>query len=136
MSIQAHYALAQLEAYQGNMDKAVARMGGGVSDCLVGRPGGCAAIDRSARRRVFPQVGDGERRLSQARREMSFSAAARRPYQKTADSEKAIEYFLKYLAQKPERTAPGEMAAEPGLHDARKISVRRARGVSDPSLGI
>ena len=100
--IQSHYALAQLHAYQGNMDKAIEKWEAAYkiaqSELPAGVPQltdvlGVAYLHKSEiENDIFHRPG--ERCL--------FPPRNAEPYRITADSEKAIQFFLKYLAQKPE----------------------------------
>jgi tetratricopeptide (TPR) repeat protein len=102
-AIQTHYALAQLAAYQGNMDRAIeqweAAYKRAAEDIPTGVPQltevlGVAYLHRSQMvNHVFRQPG--ERCLFPPQTDICFPA--------TADSEKAIHYFTKYLELKPER---------------------------------
>ncbi|HXE35975.1 MAG TPA: FG-GAP-like repeat-containing protein [Verrucomicrobiae bacterium] len=102
-AIQSHYALAQLQAYQGNMDKAIEQWEAAykiaLSDLPAGVPQltnvlGVAYLHKSEMENDIYRH-PGERCL--------FPPRNAEPYRITADSEKAIQFFLKYLAQKPER---------------------------------
>jgi tetratricopeptide (TPR) repeat protein len=102
-AIQTHYGLAQLAAYQGNMDQAIqqweAAYQRATNDVPAGVPQltevlGVAYLHRSQmRNEVFRNPGQ---RCLFPPRESSC-------YQKTVDSQKAIEYLTKYLEFKPER---------------------------------
>jgi tetratricopeptide (TPR) repeat protein len=101
--IQSHYALAQLHAYKGEMDKAVEQWEAAykiaLSDIPAGVPQltevlGVAYLHKSEMENdIFNHPG--ERCL--------FPPRLASPYRITADSEKALQFFQKYLAIKPER---------------------------------
>jgi tetratricopeptide (TPR) repeat protein len=101
--VQSHYALAQLEAYQGNMDEAVTHWEAAykiaVSEIPAGIPQltevlGVAYLHKSEMKNsVYRHPGDW----------CLFPPRLAKPYRVTDDSERAVQYFLKYLAIKPER---------------------------------
>jgi tetratricopeptide (TPR) repeat protein len=101
--VQSHYALAQLQAYQGNMDQAVEQWEAAykiaAAEIPTGIPQltevlGVAYLHKSEmKNNVYRDPGDS----------CLFPRRLARPYPLADDSEKAIEYFLKYLAIKPER---------------------------------
>ena len=102
-AIQTHYGLAQLEAYQGNMDVAVREWEEAYKIAAKAVPAGIpqltevlgvAYLHKSEMENVA-YTKPGERCL--------FPPRASVCYQQTSDSEKAIEYFTKYLELKPER---------------------------------
>jgi len=102
-AIHSHYALAQLQAYQGNMDKAIEQWEAAYKIALTDLPAGVSQLTNVlgvAYLHKSEMENDiyhhpGERCL--------FPPRNANPYRITADSEKAIQFFLKYLAQKPER---------------------------------
>jgi hypothetical protein len=101
--VQSHYALAQLEAYQGNMDEAVTQWEAAykiaVPEIPAGIPQltevlGVAYLHKSEMKNsVYRHPGDW----------CLFPPRLAKPYRVTDDSERAVQYFLKYLAIKPER---------------------------------
>jgi tetratricopeptide (TPR) repeat protein len=101
--IQSHYALAQLQAYQGNMDKAIEQWEAAYKIAASDLPAGVSQLTNVLGVAYFHKsemendvyLHPGTRCLFPPREPQS--------YRITADSEKAIEYFLKYLAQKPQR---------------------------------
>jgi tetratricopeptide (TPR) repeat protein len=102
-AIQTHYGLAQLEAYQGNMDVAVREWEEAYKIAAKAVPAGIpqlmevlgvAYLHKSEMENVA-YTKPGERCLFPPRTSVC--------YQQTSDSEKAIEYFTKYLELKPER---------------------------------
>jgi tetratricopeptide (TPR) repeat protein len=100
--IEMHYGLANLYSYKGEMDKAVAQWEAAYQIAQSQLPGAMpeleevlgiahlhkSEIDNDAYR------NPGERCIWPPRQSTR--------YQKTGDSEKAVEYFLKYLARKPD----------------------------------
>jgi hypothetical protein len=82
--IQTYYALAQIEAYQGKMDKAVAEWETAYQVAYLHK----SEMENG----VYSDPGE----------KCVFPPLPGRKYENTADSAKAIEYFLKYLAKKPE----------------------------------
>jgi len=101
--IQSHYALAQLQAYQGNMDQAVEHWEAAYKIAAAEIPAGIppltevlgvAYLHKSEMKNdVYRHPGDW----------CLFPPRFAKPYPVTDDSEKSIQYFLKYLAIKPER---------------------------------
>jgi len=101
--IQSHYALAQLQAYQGNMDQAVEQWEAAYKIAAAEIPAGIPQLTEvlgvaylhksEMKNNVYRDPGDW----------CLFPPRLARPYRVADDSEKAIEYFLKYLAIKPER---------------------------------
>jgi tetratricopeptide (TPR) repeat protein len=101
--IQSHYALAQLQAYQGNMEQAVEHWEAAykiaAAEIPLGIPQltevlGVAYLHKSEmKNNVYRDPGDW----------CLFPPRLAKPYRATDDSEKAIQYFLKYLAIKPGR---------------------------------
>jgi tetratricopeptide (TPR) repeat protein len=101
--IQSHYALAQLQAYQGNMDKAIEQWEAAYKIALSDLPAGMSQLTNvlgvaylhksEMENDVYRHPGD----------RCLFPPRKADTYRITADSEKAIQFFLKYLAQKPER---------------------------------
>ncbi|HEY3042684.1 MAG TPA: FG-GAP-like repeat-containing protein [Vicinamibacterales bacterium] len=100
--MQAHFALAQLHAYHGQMDRAldhyqhaydVARADVPAATLRMEEALGVAYLHKS-------EMDNGAYR---APGEMGLlPIEPSQPYAKTRDSEKAIEHFLKYLQQKPD----------------------------------
>ena len=136
--IQEHYALAQIEAYQGNMDKAVAQWEAAyriaAADVPAGLPQltevlGVAYLHRSEMENGAYRK-PGERCL--------FPPRPGAAYKKTGDSGKAIEYFLKYLALKPEprHVLQVKWLLNLAYIDAGKISGGRPDRIPDRAGGI
>ncbi len=101
--IQTHYALAQLEAYQGNMDRAVPEWEAAyklaASDVPAGLPQltevlGVAYLHKSQTENgVYQNPGE----------QCIFPPRGNSCFRQMSDSQKAIEYFTKYLELRPER---------------------------------
>jgi hypothetical protein len=101
--IQSHYALAQLQAYQGNMDKAIEQWQAAYKIAVSDLPAGVSQLTdvlgvayfhkSEMENDVYRHPGD----------RCLFPPRKADPYRVTEDSEMAIQFFLKYLAQKPER---------------------------------
>ena len=102
-AIQTHYGLAQLQAYQGNMDAAVKEWQAAyklaATNVAAGIPQltevlGVAYLHKSEMENdVYRNPLD----------RCTFPPRTNFCYQQTSDSEKAIEYFTKYLELTPER---------------------------------
>src|SRR5438067_1916524 len=102
-AIQTHYGLAQLQAYQGNMDAATKEWQAAYRLAATNVPAG------------VPQLTEvlGVTYLHKSEMEndiyrnpldrCTFPPRTSFCYQQTSDSEKAIEYFTKYLELAPER---------------------------------
>jgi tetratricopeptide (TPR) repeat protein len=100
--IEAHYGLANLYAYQGAMEKAVAQWESAYQIAATQLPGampeleevlGIAYLHKSEMENdVYRHPG--ERCIFPPRPGMR--------YEKTGDSQKAVEYFMKYLDRKPD----------------------------------
>jgi hypothetical protein len=101
--IQSHYALAQLRAYEGNMDQAVEQWEAAYKIAAAEIPSGIPQLTEvlgvaylhksEMKNNVYRNPGDW----------CLFPPRLAKPYRVTDDSERAIQYFLKYLAMKPER---------------------------------
>lgn len=101
-AVQAQYVLAELFAYLGQMDKAIAQWESAYSLVDAAVPArvpeflevlGTAYLHKSEMENdAFTDPGD----------RCFFPPIANTSYQKTDDSKKAIEYFLKYLDKKPD----------------------------------
>jgi hypothetical protein len=101
--IQSHYALAQLNAYQGKMDAAVNHWEAAYNIALSSVPAGLPQLTEvlgvaylhKSEMENDVYTHPGERCL--------FPPRIASTYRITADSEKAIQYFQGYLAIKPEK---------------------------------
>src|SRR6202022_2839672 len=102
-AIQTQYALAQLAAYQGNMDRAIEHWEAAYKRAAVDLPAGTPQLTEvlgvaylhksQLANDVYPSPGE----------QCLFPPHGNACYQQTLDSERAIEYFTKYLELKPER---------------------------------
>src|SRR5580765_1054670 len=79
---------------------------------------------------LSPQVGDGERRLPQARRPLSVPSPHDVPIFKDGGFRAGGVLFLKISGEEAGR-ARGEVAAQSRLYDAGEVSRGRAGKVSD-----
>jgi len=102
-AIQTHYGLAQLEAYQGNMDPAMREWQAAYKLAVTDVPAGIPQLTEA--------LGVAYLHKSEMENDVyrnpvdrcTFPPRASFCYQQTSDSEKAIEYFTKYLELLPER---------------------------------
>ena len=100
--IQAHYALAQIEAYRGNMDKAVAEWEAAYRIALAKVPAGVLQLEAA--------LGVAYLHKSEMENGVYRDPGVKciyppRPgfkYANIAGSAKAVEHFLKYLERKPD----------------------------------
>ena len=100
--MQGHFALGQLYAYAGEMDRAIARFEQADHSANAGVP--------AARLQMMEALGIAYLHKSEMdngvyRRPGShdlLSPAGVEAFQKTGDSAKAVDYFLKYLAEQPD----------------------------------
>ena len=102
-AIQTHYGLAQLLAYQGNMDAAIEEWEQAYRLAAADVHGGIAQLDEvlgvaylhksEMENGVYHEPGDL----------CIFPPRANVGYRQTSDSQKAIEYLTKYLEIRPER---------------------------------
>jgi tetratricopeptide (TPR) repeat protein len=101
-SIQTHYALAQVEAYQGNMDQAVAEWEAAYQLAVASVPAGAPQLEAVLGVAYLhkSEMENGVYRDPDDK--CIFPPRAGMKYGNVADSEKAVAYFSKYLARKPE----------------------------------
>jgi tetratricopeptide (TPR) repeat protein len=100
--IQEHYALAQLEAYQGNMEKAVTEWEAAYQIAAANVPAGVLQLE-AVLGVVYLHKSEMENGVYRDPDDKCiFPPAPGRPYENVADSAKAVDHFLKYLAQKPD----------------------------------
>lgn len=102
-AIQTHYGLAQLEAYQGNMDRAIREWEQAYKLAAAEVPEGIPQLDEvlgvaylhksEMENGVYREPGDI----------CIFPPRGNACYRQTGDSEKAIDYLTKYLELKSER---------------------------------
>jgi len=102
-AIQTHYGLAQLEAYQGNMDAAIRQWEQAYKLAAADVPGGVPQLTEALGVAYLhkSELQNGVYREPGER--CTFPPRANLCYQQTSDSQKAIEYLTKYLELKPER---------------------------------
>ena len=102
-AIQTHYGLAQLQAYQGNMDAATKEWQAAYRLAATNVPAGVPQLTEV--------LGVAYLHKSEMENDIyrnpldrcTFPPRTSFCYQQTSDSEKAIEYFTKYLELAPER---------------------------------
>ena len=97
-----HHSLAQLEAYQGHMDKAIEQWQAAYQTATDAVP---TAIPKFLEALGIAYLHKSEMENDAYRNpgdRCIFPPRASSKYHDTADSQKAIEYFLKYLEQKPD----------------------------------
>src|SRR5215469_154190 len=102
-AIQTHYGLAQLQAYQGNMDGAVKEWQAAYKLAAADVPGGVPQLTEvlgAAYLHKSEMENDVYRKPWDR---CTFPPRTSSCYPQTSDSEKAIEYLTKYLELKPER---------------------------------
>ncbi len=101
--IQTHYALAQLEAYQGNMDRAVKEWEAAYDLAARNIPAGLAQLAEVLGVAYLhkSQMENGVYR--NPGEQCIFPPQKAACYRQANDSEEAIEYFAKYLELRPER---------------------------------
>lgn len=101
-SIQAHYALAQVEAYQGNMDQAVAEWEAAYQLAAAKVPAGAPQLEAVLGVAYLhkSEMQNGVYRDPDDK--CIFPPRPGAKYGNVADSEKAVAYFSKYLARKPD----------------------------------
>jgi tetratricopeptide (TPR) repeat protein len=99
--MQAHYSLAELYAYQGNMEPAIAESKEAYQIALSGIPHAIPQMEE-ALGIMYLHASEMENDIYRVPGERDlFPMRPGSGYQKTGDSEKAIEYFLKYLESTP-----------------------------------
>jgi hypothetical protein len=100
--LQAHFVLGQIYAYRGTMERAIEQYHKAEQIALSAVP--------SVRLQIHEALGIAYLHKSEMANEVYHKPGDRclltlkgvEPLLKTADSEKAVEYFLKYLAEKPD----------------------------------
>ena len=100
--MQSHFALAQLYAYEGKMDPAIVEYEKTAKIVAAEIPQAIPQLDETlgvAYLHRSEMENDVYRRPGER---CIFPMAASRKFAKTADSAKAIQYFLKYLKAKPD----------------------------------
>ena len=100
--IGAHYSLAQLYAYEGEMDHAIAHYQAAYDLTAQNVPEGLGSIEESLGTAYLhrSEMNNGIYRSPGER--CIFPMKPEQAYAKTADSEKAAQYFLDYLSRSPD----------------------------------
>lgn len=99
--IDEHYALAQLEAYQGKMENAVAEWEAAYQLAEAKVPAGTLQL-AAVLGVAYLHKSEMENGVYRAPDDKCiFPPVPGHAYENAADSAKAVDYFLKYLAQKP-----------------------------------
>ena len=131
--LSVHFSLGEIYSYQGNMDKAIEQYEDAhqiaESDVPAAVPDmdealGIAYLHKSEMENDIFRT-PGERCILPVR--------AGSAYAKTGDSEKAVEYFMKYLATAARRTR-SEMAAQSHLYDAGRLPGESPARVPDSAI--
>lgn len=100
--MQTYYALAQLYAYQGNMEPAIAETKEAYRLALSSVPSAIPQMEETLGI-LYLHSSEIENDIYRTPGERDlFPMRPGQGYQKTGDSEKAIEYLLKYLERKPD----------------------------------
>ncbi len=100
--IQAHYALAQIEAYRGDMDQAIAEWEAAYQIAATKVPAGVPQLEAVLGIAYLhkSEMENGVYRDPDDK--CIFPPRATRKYENIADSEKAVDHFSKYLERKPD----------------------------------
>ena len=101
--IQTHYGLAQLEAYQGNMDAAIKEWQGAYKLAATDVPAGIPQLTEVLGVAYLHKSEMGNDVYRNPLDRCAFPPRTSFCYQRMSDSEKAIEYLTKYLEITPER---------------------------------
>jgi hypothetical protein len=100
--MQAHYAMAQLYAYQAKMDLAVEQYREAYSVALADVPAAVPTMEE-ALGVIYLHKSEMENDVYRVPgKKCIFPMRPGDAYMRTDDSQKAVEYFLKYLERKPE----------------------------------
>jgi hypothetical protein len=99
--MQSHYSLAQLYAYNGNMEPAIAEFQQSYQIALSDVPAAIPQMEETLGIVYLHESEMENEAYSNPKEKDLFPMRPGNAYQKTGDSEKAIEYFLKYLEKKP-----------------------------------
>src|SRR5207302_232632 len=102
-AIQTHYGLAQLEAYRGNMDAAIREWQAAYKLAVTDVPGGIPQLTEALGVAYLHKSEMANDVYRNPVDRCTFPPRANLCYQQTGDSEKAINYFTKYLELVPER---------------------------------
>jgi tetratricopeptide (TPR) repeat protein len=101
--VQTHYGLAQLAAYQGNMDKAIQHWEAANQRVASDIPSGIAQLTEVLGVAYLHRSQMTNGAFASPGTRCLFPQRESSCYQQTHDSEKSIEYLTKYLEMKPER---------------------------------
>ncbi|HTU34541.1 MAG TPA: FG-GAP-like repeat-containing protein [Candidatus Acidoferrum sp.] len=102
-AIQTHYGLAQLEAYRGDMEAAVKEWEAAYKLALASVPAGVPQLTEVLGVAYLHKSEMENGAYSKPGDRCLFPPLKSSCYARTDDSERAIEYFTKYLQLKPER---------------------------------
>jgi len=100
--IQARYALAQVEAYQGKMDEAVAEWEAAYKIAMASVPAGVAQLEAVLGVAYLHKSEMDNDVYRHPADKCIFPPRPGMRYDNVADSGKAVEHFLNYLSQKPD----------------------------------
>jgi hypothetical protein len=100
--MQAHFALGQLHAYQGTMDRAIDQYQRAYEVARAGVPAATLRM-QEALGVAYLHKSEMDNGAYRAPGEIGWlPVEPSQPYARTRDSERAIEHFLQYLKQKPD----------------------------------
>ena len=102
-AIQTHYGLAQLEAYRGDMDPAVKQWEAAYNLAAASVPAGIPQLTEVLGVAYLHKSEMENGAYTNPGDRCTFPPEKSFCYQRTEDSQKAIDYFTKYLQLKPER---------------------------------
>jgi hypothetical protein len=102
-AIQTRYALAQLEAYKGNMDQAVSQWEAAYKQAVSDVPEGVPQLTEVLGVAYLHKSEMENDLYSKPGERCIFPPRSGNCFQRTGDSEKAIQFFTKYVEMKPER---------------------------------
>src|ERR1700733_4209227 len=100
--IQMHYALANLYAYEGQMDKSLEQWQTAYEIAIAQLPGAMPELEEVLGIAYLHKSEMDNDIYRHPGEECIFPPPANRSFAKPASSEKAIEYLLKYLQRKPD----------------------------------
>jgi hypothetical protein len=100
--IQVHYALANIYAYQGNMDKATEEWQAAYQIAMTQLPGAMPELEEVLGIAYLHKSEMENEAYSHPGDRCIFPPLQSFRYEKTVDSDQSIDYFLKYLQRKPD----------------------------------
>lgn len=100
--IQMHYALANVYAYQGEMEKAIEQWQAAYAIATAQLPGAMAELEEVLGIAYLHQSEMENEVYRHPKNQCIFPPATNRSFAKPASSEKAVDFLLKYLQRKPE----------------------------------